>query len=144
VDTDDAYDAISNEVRVLRDAANGLKVTPTEDMGALLSLYTDTGEHPELATDEGINNQCADRPAPRDPEVYWNDIRDHLAAEPLYGPLFRNITPCAFWPTNPIEAPTTIDNDHPALMVGSTGDPAVGFAGTGCSCWTATPASTPW
>ena len=67
--------------------------------------------------------------APRDPEFYWDDIQDHLATEPFYGPLRRNITPCAFWPVAPIEPPTTIGNRHRLLMVGGTGDPAVPYAG---------------
>lgn len=52
-----------------------------------------------------------------------------MAAEPFYGPLRRNVTPCAFWRTTPIEPPTTIDNHHRLLMVGGTGDPSVPYAG---------------
>jgi len=43
--------------------------------------------------------------------------------------MLRNITPCAFWPTAPVEAPTTIGNPNAVLMVGADGDPAAPFPG---------------
>jgi pimeloyl-ACP methyl ester carboxylesterase len=129
VDTDAAYAHLTANVRVLRDAANGLPVTPTDDQKALLGLYANPNVVPELNISATAANQCADRAASRDPETYYRDIQDHLATEPFYGPLFRHITPCAFWPTNPIEPPTTISNDHPALVVGASGDPAAARPG---------------
>lgn len=128
-DTDAAYADFSAKVRVLRDAADGRKVTPTPDLEDTLTLYATTDVLPELNLSATTANQCADRPAVRDPETYWRDIRRHLATEPLYGPLFRDITPCAFWPANPIEAPTTVDSDHPALIVSAAGDPAAAYSG---------------
>jgi pimeloyl-ACP methyl ester carboxylesterase len=123
------YQVWSAEVDNLLDAANGMTVTPVKQLASYLSSFTDPTVS---ATDHGSAStalDCADRAAPRDPEFYWNDIQDHLATEPFYGPLRRNITPCAFWPVAPTEPPTTIDNHHPLLMVGGTGDPAVPYAG---------------
>jgi pimeloyl-ACP methyl ester carboxylesterase len=123
------YQLWSAEVGDLLAAANGLTVTPVPQLASYLGGFTDPTVS---ATDHGSAStalECADRAAPRDPEFYWNDIQDHLAAEPFYGPLRRNITPCAFWPVAPIEPPTTIDNHHGLLMVGGTGDPAVPYAG---------------
>jgi pimeloyl-ACP methyl ester carboxylesterase len=127
--TDAFYQVWSAEVDDLLDAANGLTVTPVPRLASYLSSFNDSTVS---ATDHGSAStalECADRAAPQDPEFYWNDIQDHLATEPFYGPLRRNITPCAFWPVAPIEPPTTIDNHHRLLMVGGTGDPAVPYAG---------------
>ncbi|MET7280393.1 alpha/beta hydrolase [Kribbella sp. NPDC005582] len=76
-----------------------------------------------------VANQCADRAAPRDPAIYYRDIQAHRLTEPLYGPLARDISPCAFWPTTPIEPPTTIATSHPVLMLAATGDPATPYPG---------------
>jgi pimeloyl-ACP methyl ester carboxylesterase len=123
------YQVLSAEVGNLLDAANGKTVTPVPRLASYLGSFTDPTVS---ATDHASPSQaleCADRAAQRDPEFYWNDIQDHLATEPFYGPLRRDITPCAFWPVAPIEPPTTIDNHHRLLMVGGTGDPAVPYAG---------------
>ncbi|WP_432974387.1 alpha/beta fold hydrolase [Dactylosporangium sp. CA-233914] len=127
-DTDAAYAGFSAKVRNLRDAANGVSVTPSSDLDQTLALYASTDVLAELGMSATTANQCAERPASRDPKTYWRDIREHLATEPLYGPLFRNITPCAFWPTNPIEAATTVDNNHPALIVSAGGDPVAAYS----------------
>ncbi|WP_233599046.1 alpha/beta hydrolase [Amycolatopsis sp. WAC 01375] len=114
-------------VRTLRDAAAGLPVTPSAALNALLDgLTTGSG----AATDRaGTPVVCADRAASRDPATYYRDIQAHRAAEPLFGPLARNITPCAFWPVAPVEPATRIRNSSPALLLGSTGDPATPYAG---------------
>lgn len=96
--------------------------------------------HPEVvstgsgaATDRaGTPILCADRTASHDPETYFRDIEAHRAHEPLFGPLVRNITPCAYWPTAPAEQPTVVHNDAPALMVGATGDPVTPYADGPC------------
>ncbi|MFI9449918.1 alpha/beta hydrolase [Amycolatopsis sp. NPDC052450] len=114
-------------VRTLRDAAAGLPVTPSAALNALLDgLTTGSG----AATDRaGTPVVCADRAASRDPATYYRDIQAHRSAEPLFGPLARNITPCAFWPVAPVEPATRIHNGSPALLLGSTGDPATPYAG---------------
>ncbi|WP_037314429.1 alpha/beta hydrolase [Amycolatopsis orientalis] len=114
-------------VRTLRDAAAGLHPTPAPALAALLDgLTTGSGSATDRA---GTPVVCADRATSRDPATYFRDIQDHRAAEPLFGPLARNITPCAFWPVAPAEPATRIHNAAPALLLGSTGDPATPYAG---------------
>ncbi|MBB5133728.1 pimeloyl-ACP methyl ester carboxylesterase [Thermocatellispora tengchongensis] len=72
---------------------------------------------------------CGDRAAPRDPETYWRDIERSRRRHPLFGPLTGNISPCAFWPHKPREAPPTIGGHHPALLVSATGDTATTYRG---------------
>ncbi|EME58828.1 alpha/beta hydrolase [Amycolatopsis decaplanina] len=128
-DSDAFYAEFSSQVAVLRDAARGLTVTPTPTQEWKLSLYTDPNVEPSFGFSATVANQCADRAASRDPESYYRDIRAHRAAEPLFGPLARHITPCAFWPVSPAEAPVPIGDDRPALLVGATGDPVTPYAG---------------
>lgn len=118
-DSDESYASIAADVRVLADAASGKTVSPTPTLAANL-----TG-----VVSGGTFILCADRAAPRDPDVYYRDIQAHRADEPVFGPLTRNITPCAFWPTAPIEPPTTVRNGVPALIVGATGDPRTPYPG---------------
>jgi hypothetical protein len=72
---------------------------------------------------------CADRAVSGNPRTYWRDIQAHRAGEPLYGPFIRNITPCAFWPTVPVESPTKIGNNSPALILNTTGDTQTIYTG---------------
>ncbi|WP_051114739.1 alpha/beta hydrolase [Actinokineospora enzanensis] len=128
-DTDASYTEFSAQVRVLRDAAHGLTVTPTADQEAKLSLYEDPTAYPEFGFAANTTLQCADRAADRNPENYYRDIQSHRTTEPLYGPLTRDITACAFWPTRPAEPPTKVRNNHPALIVSASGDPATPYPG---------------
>lgn len=123
------YQVLSAEVGDLLGAADGMTVTPVPRLASYLAGFTDPTVSATDHASASAALECADRAAPRDPEFYWTDIQDHLATEPFYGPLRRAITPCAFWPVAPIEPPTAIDNNHPLLMVGGTGDPAVPYAG---------------
>lgn len=129
VETDTAYANFSDQVRVLRDAAQGVPAAPTADLEKLLTLY----DSPDVIADYDASatnaNQCADRAASRDPGSYFRDIQAHQATEPLFGPLFRKIGACAFWPTAPVEAPTRIGNHRPALILSATGDPVAPYAG---------------
>jgi pimeloyl-ACP methyl ester carboxylesterase len=128
-DTRAANAAFSAEVSELRAAASGHAVTPTGSLAAKLALFEDPAVLPELWLSATTATQCADRAAPRNPLVYYRDIRRHLAREPFYGPLFRHLTPCAFWPITPVAPPAIINNNHPVLMVGATGDPAAPYSG---------------
>ncbi|MEU6151932.1 alpha/beta hydrolase [Actinosynnema sp. NPDC047251] len=128
-DSDGSYGTFSARVRVLLDAAGGTPVTPTPDLAAILALYDDPEVSAEFGFSAGEANKCADRAASRDPETYYRDIQAHRASEPLYGALARDITPCAFWPTEPVEPPTAIDNAWPALIIGASGDPVTPYAG---------------
>ncbi|MEU8613123.1 alpha/beta hydrolase [Actinoplanes sp. NPDC048791] len=126
-DSDAAYAALSDTVRTLDAARHGRAVTPSPALDQFLAgVLTGTG----AATDRaGTPVLCADRAVSRLPATYFRDIQDHRASEPLFGPMTRNITPCAFWPTDPVEPATTIDNDAPAMVVSATGDPATPYAG---------------
>lgn len=122
-----SYADLAAQLRVFDAAARGEPATPTPALEAFLTgLFTGAG----AATDRaGTPVLCADRAVSRDPESYFRDIQAHRGDEPLFGPMTRNITPCAFWPARPVEAPTTIGNDVPALIVGADGDPAVPYPG---------------
>src|SRR6266511_3633591 len=63
-----------------------------------------------------------DAPVPRKPERYRRDIEAHRAEAPLFGPLTRNISPCAFWPAAPAGPPVRVHNAVPALVVSAEGD----------------------
>ncbi|WP_202869122.1 alpha/beta hydrolase [Kribbella antibiotica] len=128
-DEDKSYADFSADVRVYRDAAKGLPVTPTPRQEERFALYNLTEVVPAFGFSATIANQCADRAAPRDPNVYYRDIQAHLAEEPLYGPLARDISPCTFWPTSPVEPPTTISSNHPVLMLAASNDPVLPYAG---------------
>ncbi|WP_214322793.1 alpha/beta hydrolase [Nonomuraea sediminis] len=115
---------LAKEARALSHA--GKTPPPASFQEFLDGLFTGAGEASDRA---GTAILCADRAAPRDPEIYYRDIQRHRSAEPLFGPLVRNISPCAFWPVKPLEAPTTIGNSVPALIVSAEGDPATPYPG---------------
>jgi pimeloyl-ACP methyl ester carboxylesterase len=126
-DSPEAYAAFATDVRVLDEAANGATVEPTPSLERFLAgVLTGAG----AATDRaGTPILCADRAVSHDPDAYFRDIEAHRADEPLFGPLLRNISPCAFWPIRPAEPPTTVDNGVPTLMVGASGDPVAPYTG---------------
>jgi len=126
-DLAETYADLAAQLRVLDAAARGEPATPTPSLEKFLAgLFTGAG----YATDRaGTAVLCADRAVPRDPDGYFRDIEAHRDDEPLFGPLTRNITPCAFWPVRPAEATTTIRTSAPALIVGADGDPAAPYPG---------------
>ncbi|GGT06755.1 tripeptidyl aminopeptidase [Planobispora rosea] len=126
-DDTESYAAFAADVRVLHDAARGMKVTPTPILDEVIPGLDAPDADGYVSAQTAI--QCADRAVSRDPEVYYRDIRAHRADEPLFGPLTRNLTPCSFWPVGPAEPPTRIGNDVPVLMVGAAGDPAATYTG---------------
>jgi pimeloyl-ACP methyl ester carboxylesterase len=128
-DSDAAYAEFSAQVVVLRDAARGAVVAPTAEQEQKLNLLASQEVIAEFGFSATTANQCADRAASRDPESYYRDIRAHRATEPLYGPLERDVTACTFWPTDPAEPATEVRTDHPALIVGATGDSAAPYPG---------------
>lgn len=113
-------------MRKLHDAARGIVVTD-RDLEQYLASFSSAAIAAGVSAFEATS--CADRPGPRGPEAYWRDIQDHRADEPVFGPLFRMITPCAFWPTDPAEPPTRINNRHPVLIAGATGDTTTPYSG---------------
>jgi len=112
--------ALADTVRVLATAAAGGTVEPTPEMAATLA-GTLTGSGSALHSAQTAI-MCVDGAVPRDPEFYWRDIQRHRTEAPLFGPLDRNITPCAFWPTGPVEPQIRVHNAVPALVVNAAGD----------------------
>lgn len=128
IETDESYAGIAEDVAVLRTASGGATVGPTESLKTILtSVYAASSS--TAARGVGTAIICADVPVPHDPEAYYRDIQAHRADEPRFGPLTRNITPCAFWPTSPAEPLTRIRNSVPALIVSATGDPRAPYSG---------------
>jgi pimeloyl-ACP methyl ester carboxylesterase len=119
-DSDAAYAELSSTVRLLVRASHGAAVTPSATLTQSLELLRTSSLSAFGSAQAAI--LCADRAVPRDPGIYLADIEAHRRAEPLFGPLTRNLTPCAFWPVRPAEAPTAVRNARPALILNSTGD----------------------
>ena len=123
------YRELSAQLGILLAAARGASVQPTNAMEQRLALYANPDVIPELGASASVANQCADRAASSDPQTYYDDIRTYAATEPLFGPIARHITPCAFWPTAPAEPPTTFDTDHAVLILSASGDPVLPYSG---------------
>jgi pimeloyl-ACP methyl ester carboxylesterase len=122
-DGDEAYAAFAADVRVLRDPS----LPPSAELTSFLAgVLTGTGDATDRA---GTPILCADRAVSRDPNTYFRDIQAHRGDEGIFGPLTRDISPCAFWPTTPIEPPTTVHNGVPVLLLGADGDPAAPYPG---------------
>ncbi|MGF6884069.1 pimeloyl-ACP methyl ester carboxylesterase [Nocardia sp. GAS34] len=69
---------------------------------------------------------CGDKAAPRDPAWYYRNIRAARTTQPVFGAFANNITVCAYWP-DPVEPPTVIQNDTPALILASIHDTRVAY-----------------
>ncbi|MDP9868776.1 MULTISPECIES: alpha/beta hydrolase [Streptosporangium] len=123
-DSPQSYATLAEEARALSRA--GATPPPASLKQFLDGVFTGAGDASDRA---GTAILCGDRAAPRDPLVYYRDIQRHRTAEPLFGPLARNIPPCAFWLVKPLEPATTIGNAVPALIVGAAGDPATPYPG---------------
>lgn len=122
-DTAEDYTELAAEIRQLRDGSP----TVTDRLAAQLAAVH--GEGDDVSAQAGTPFLCADRAVSHDPAVYYRDIEAHRASEPVFGAVTRNITPCAFWPVQPIEAPTEIHNGLPVLMVAAKGDPVTPYPG---------------
>ncbi len=120
-DDDDGSNAeLATIVRLLTDAAAGRPVQPTPDLDATLTNLLTGAESASRSAHAAI--MCADAPVPRDPAWYWRDLQRHRAEAPLFGPLSRTITPCAFWPSDPVGPAVRVRNGVPVLIVQATGD----------------------
>ncbi|WP_344260169.1 alpha/beta fold hydrolase [Streptomyces sodiiphilus] len=118
-DRDEARAALAGSVQVMAEAAERKPVEPTPVLDEVLN-FTVTGAASHYGSVQAAI-VCGDVAAPRDLNVYWRDIQRSRAKAPLFGPLTNNVSPCAFGPS-PVEKPTVIDNDIPALLVSATGD----------------------
>ncbi|MEU7046104.1 alpha/beta hydrolase [Streptomyces varsoviensis] len=123
-DDRDFAEAAKN-IRVLHEAAQGRTVQPTEALAAALGR---PGEAEDNQNSLQMALICADRQAPRDLSWYRRNVEASRAEAPLYGPLFNGVSPCAYWPNKPLEAPVLTGNDVPGLIVQSTGDPRTSYA----------------
>ena len=114
--TDDSEESNVQLAERVRALATG-QSTPDLD-AALAGMLTGAGSALHSAQTAIM---CADGAVPRDPEFYWRDIEAHRAEAPLFGPVNRNIAPCAFWPVGQAAAPK-VHNTVPALVVNAAGD----------------------
>ncbi|WP_018640018.1 alpha/beta hydrolase [Parafrankia elaeagni] len=73
---------------------------------------------------------CGDVPASRIAGDYLADIRRHREAQPRVATAIWNITPCSFWPVRPLEPPTRVAGDVPALVVAAELDNRTPYAGS--------------
>lgn len=114
--SDDATNGeLAETMAILATVANGGTAEPNEALADVLSGVLTGAESALHSAQTAI--MCGDAAAPRDPEWYWRDIQAHRAQAPLFTPMSRTITPCAFWPQAPLERPVTIGNGVPALIV---------------------------
>ncbi|MDX3005483.1 alpha/beta hydrolase [Kribbella solani] len=119
-DRDAARATYAGFVRTMLRATYGPVEPSAEFSGLLAGLLTPAASQLSSAQ---IAIVCGDRAVPRDPAAYWRDIQAHRRTEPHFASLARSISPCAFWPVRPREAPTRIANAEPALIVAADGDP---------------------
>jgi pimeloyl-ACP methyl ester carboxylesterase len=119
-DGPDSTAELAATVQVLATAAAGGTVQPTPALDAALAGMLTGADSALHSAQTAI--VCADGAVPRDPEFYWRDIERHRAEAPLFGPLSRTISPCAFWPTGPVEPRIRVHNAVPALVVNAAGD----------------------
>ncbi|MEH3053643.1 MAG: alpha/beta hydrolase [Patulibacter minatonensis] len=128
-DSPQSYATLARDVEALRAGALGghARRPSVRLREQLADLLTADGPAADRAGQPII---CGDRGAPTDPGVYAADIDAHRAAEPLFGPVVRNIGPCAFWPQpTPADAPLDVSSRAPVLMVGADHDPLTPRAG---------------
>jgi pimeloyl-ACP methyl ester carboxylesterase len=109
---------LAGVVGQLRAAARGRPVRDPDLLANLAALYGTDGSDDGAA----LSITCADGDVPRDPLWYWRNIEQVRGGQPIFGPLARNISPCAFWRSPALEGPTAVRNDTSALVVHATGD----------------------
>jgi len=119
-DTEETNAELAATVRVLALAAAGGTPAPGDALETTLAGLL-TGADSLLHSGQTAI-LCADAAVFRDPAWYRRDIEAHRAEAPLFGPVGRDITPCAFWPNDPRESPVRIQNNVPALVVNAAGD----------------------
>ncbi len=74
---------------------------------------------------------CNDSDWPEDVGTYRRNVAIDRFRHPLFGAAAANITPCVFWPSEPIEPPVKITGRGPSnvLIVQNLRDPATPLAG---------------
>ncbi len=74
---------------------------------------------------------CNDSDWSADVETYQQNVETDRQRYPMFGAAGADITPCAFWPSDPIDAPVKISDQGPSniLMVQNLRDPATPLSG---------------
>ncbi|MEV0126691.1 alpha/beta hydrolase [Streptomyces sp. NPDC050703] len=125
-DGDGTRAELATATRVLLRAAAGGHPEPSAVLTEVLTtMTTGAGSH-QGSVQAAI--LCGDVAEKRGVESYWRDIRAHRGKAPFAAPLAFNANACEFWDA-PAERPTVVDNDVPALLVNTTGDPRTVYSG---------------
>ncbi|MFF0215480.1 alpha/beta hydrolase [Streptomyces vinaceus] len=103
-------------VKLLKDAADGKPVRPTEPQLRLLKPTAGAGPASDNGTAVFWSVVCGDTEWPRYPEQYEREAVKDKAEYPLYGDFASNIKPCAYW-QRPIEPPTAMKTRTNVLTV---------------------------
>ncbi|WP_353651427.1 alpha/beta hydrolase [Nakamurella sp. A5-74] len=108
------------------DAGKKLPVPPAADAP---TATTDVPADNYLASQMHVI--CNDSAWPESVAGYQRNVAADRKRYPLFGAAAANITPCAFWPSEPIEPQVTITDEGPSnvLMVQNLRDPATPLAG---------------
>ncbi|MFF0727424.1 alpha/beta hydrolase [Streptomyces sp. NPDC004134] len=119
-------------VRNLRDAVDGHPVEPDPVLAQWLTLLASPDADALFAIPSFT--MCADGgwPAggwPTGTNAYWRATQKSRATEPVFGPQANAVSACTFWPAEPGDTGTAIDNDVPVLILHATGDNNTPYAG---------------
>ncbi|MFD7845745.1 alpha/beta hydrolase [Nocardia sp. NPDC059764] len=121
------FDEAANALRQIVDAAAGQPAEPSVDLEQSLSgLLRAPTEDAVASMESSTAVVCGDVSAQRDPGWYHRNVEASRAAQPVFGPLVNNISPCAFWPA-PVEPRVEVHNATPVLIVQATGDPVAAY-----------------
>ncbi|MDA3625894.1 alpha/beta hydrolase [Saccharopolyspora sp. WRP15-2] len=74
---------------------------------------------------------CNDSDWPEDVRTYQRNVEVDRFRHPMFGAAGANITPCAFWPSEPVEPQVEITDEGPSnvLIIQNLRDPATPLAG---------------
>ncbi|WP_238846141.1 alpha/beta fold hydrolase [Nocardia terpenica] len=120
LDYPDGFDVLAADVRQFADAAAGAQVQPNPKLAEDLDRLYHTQPH-GVSAEGQVAVLCGDVAQPRDPIWYWHRIEASRVTQPVFGPMFNNISPCAFW-RPPVEPPTAVHNAVPAMILQSSND----------------------
>ncbi|WP_037895905.1 alpha/beta fold hydrolase [Streptomyces sp. NRRL S-920] len=125
-DLDTQRAQLASVTRTLARAADRDRVEPGPWLAQMLENFTTAaGSHQGSAQTAIL---CGDVATRRGIESYWRDIQAARDGAPFASPLTHNIAACEFW-DRPVEAPTVVDNDVPALLVNATGATRTTYSG---------------
>ncbi|ALG10314.1 hydrolase [Kibdelosporangium phytohabitans] len=105
------------------------------DTGNPVAQSTSDAAPAGAPTDNYIASQlhviCNDSDWPQDVRTYQRHVTIDRFRYPMFGGAGANITPCAFWPSDPVEPPVKITDRGPSnvLIVQNLCDPATPLAG---------------